>query len=277
MNILSKFPACFLITASLVIASTAAAHEYWIAPENYRLESGDRIIADVIVGSDFSGDTYAYFPDNFHSFDVTDVNETRPIEGRIGDTPAIDIETTSDGLHVLSQFSTTNKITWSEFDKFDSFVRSHGMDWVLRAHAERGLPDTGFSEGYTRFVKSLVAVGDGAGADSYGGMFFELVANANPYTDDMSGGLPVTVLFQGEPLPNTQIHVFYRADPAGSAVKSAVVADENGLATIPNFGDGDYMINAVHMVIPFAADTERTGVVWHSLWASLTFQIGTNP
>ncbi|MCF6305816.1 MAG: DUF4198 domain-containing protein [Rhodobacteraceae bacterium] len=273
MNIVTKLPAPILL-ATLIFTGAVSAHEYWIEPDAYRLESGANIVAEVMVGPDFNGDTYAYFPDNFNSFDVTDPIETRPIEGRIGDTPAIDIATLRDGLHVLSQFSSTSKLTWKTYQEFEEFVKLHGLNWVLDAHTERGLPDAGFSEAYTRFVKSLVAVGDGSGQDSYGGMFFELVAGANPYTDDISDGLPITVLFQGEPLPNTLIHVFYRAEPGAEAVKSAVFAGETAQTTIPNYGNGEYMVNAVYMVVPFPEDVERTGVVWHSLWASLTFQFG---
>ncbi len=273
MNTRTKFPAPFIL-AAILFANAVSAHEYWIEPDVYRLESGANIVAEVKVGADFNGDTYAYFPDNFISFDVTDSVETRPIEGRIGDSPAIDIQTTRDGLHVLSQFSSTSKLTWKTYQEFEEFVKLHGMDWVLETHAERGLPDSGFEEAYTRFSKSLVALGNGAGADSYTGMFFELVAGANPYTDDTSNGLPVTVLFEGNPLPDTLIHVFYRANPDSEVVKSAVLADATGQAVIPDFGDGEYMVNAVYMVVPFPQDVARTGVVWHSLWASLTFQFG---
>jgi len=273
MNIRTKFPAPIAFIA-FIFASAVSAHEYWIEPDVYRLESGANIVAEVKVGADFNGDTYAYFPDNFNSFDVTDSVETRPITGRIGDAPAINIATTTDGLHVLSQLSSSSKLTWETYEEFESFVKLHGLNWVLDAHAARGLPDSGFDEAYTRFVKSLVAVGDGAGQDTYGGMFFELVAGANPYTDDISNGLPITVLFQGEPLSSSLIHVFYRAEPDGAAVKSAVLTNETGQAVIPNYGDGEYMVNAVYMVAPSPQDVERTGIVWHSLWASMSFQFG---
>ncbi len=268
MNILAKLPAYF---AALTLGITASAHEYWIQPDNYVLESGANIVANVRVGEDFKGNAYAYFPDNFNRFEVLDSNGSRPITGRIGDTPAIDIETSADGLHVLTQFTTSSRLEYTEFEAFETFVNTHGMPWVLAAHAQRGLPETGFSEGYTRFVKSLVALGDGAGQDRFTGMLFEIVANANPYTDDISRGLPVRVLFEGAPIANTQIDIFYRTLDQ-KILKSAVVTDADGTTTIPNFGAGEYMVNAVHMVIPVAADIERTGVVWHSLWASLTFE-----
>ncbi|MBL4805895.1 MAG: DUF4198 domain-containing protein [Rhodobacteraceae bacterium] len=272
MNILTKLPAHIAFFAVLLTATVAHAHEYWIQPHQYRIEIGENIVADVRVGQDFRGNTLAYFPNNFSAFEVTDPSGTHPIEGRIGDMPAADIPTTINGLHVLSQFTTTSQLTYDDYAKFERFILKHGMDWVLAAHAERGLPDDGFAEGYTRFVKALVAVGDGAGADHFEGMFFEMVALKNPYTDNVSTGLPVMILFRGEPLTNTQIDIFYRAD--GDATLSHVVTGADGSALIPNQGDGEYMINAVHMIIPFEEDIARTGIVWHSLWASMTYRLG---
>lgn len=52
------------------------------------------------------------------------------------------------------------------------------------------------------------------------------------------------------------------------------MTDETGLAFIPIIGGDIYMINAVHMIIPSDDDIERTGAVWHSLWASMTFEAG---
>ena len=116
-------------------------------------------------------------------------------------------------------------------------------------------------------------MGDGAGEDRFLGMFFELVAGANPYTDDMSGGMPISVYFKGRPVPNTQIDLFYR-DEAGELTRLSVTANPHGYAVIPNLGAGEYMVNVVYMIAPFEADIARTGVVWHSLWGSITYEIG---
>ena len=55
-----------------------------------------------------------------------------------------------------------------------------------------------------------MAVGDGAGQDHFTGMFFELVAGNNPYTDDMSSGMPITIMYKGQPLPDKQVDLFYK-------------------------------------------------------------------
>ncbi len=251
----------------------AQAHEFWIQPHDYRLEAGAELVADVKVGMDFGGNKLAFLPNQINAFNITDADGPHKIEGRIGDIPSVNIIPTGDGLQILNLFSTSSTLTWDEFQKFDDFVNLHGMGWVLERHAERGLPDVGFKEAYTRFVKSLVAIGDGAGQDRFTGMFFELVAGQNPYTDDMSGGMPITIFFKGEPLPDKQVDLFYR-NLNGEVSRLSVQSDANGQAIVPNVGDGEYMVNVVHMIEPFPEDQERTGVVWHSLWGSITYAIG---
>ena len=73
-------------------------------------------------------------------------------------------------------------------------VRLHGNARLAR-HAARGLPELAFREAYTRYAKSLVAVGAGKGSDARVGLKIEVVAGANPYTDDLSGAMPVQVFY----------------------------------------------------------------------------------
>jgi len=257
----------------LATAWGAHAHEFWIQPTQYRIQSGEPLTANVKVGTDFSGNAMAFMPNQVNALNITDSEGTHKIEGRIGDLPSINLIPTEGGLQILNLFSTSSNLTWNEYHKFEEFVNLHGMNWALDRHTERSLPEVGFKEAYTRFVKSLVAVGDGAGEDRFTGMFFELVAGKNPYTEDMAAGMPITLLYRGQPLPDKQVDVFFR-DAAGELTRLSVQSDEAGRAIVPNLGDGEYMVNVVHLIEPFPEDQERTGVVWHSLWGSITYAIG---
>jgi len=263
-----------ILTLGIFLAPISGqAHEYWIQPETYRLEQAENLVADIRVGMDFGGSRQPYITKNFVSFTLADSSSEYVVEGRLGDMPAVDISTHSEGLQILSLFTASSALTWDNYQEFDEFVNLHGMNWVLARHAERGLPETGFKEAYTRFVKSLTAVGTGAGQDRYTGMYFELVAGKNPYTDDISGGMPITVLFEGQPMADKQVDLFYR-DTSGALTRLSVQSGAEGTAVVPNLGDGEYMVNVVHMVEPNAEDIERTEVVWHSLWGSITYAIG---
>ena len=54
----------------LFLARAAVAHEFWIAPEDYTVDPGAPIVADLRVGQDFEGSPQTYFPNRFARFEV---------------------------------------------------------------------------------------------------------------------------------------------------------------------------------------------------------------
>ena len=258
----------------LTVARAATAHEFWLDAVDYTLDVGQELQVDIRVGQDFKGNKYSFNPNLFYDFSATDRDGKTPIDGRIGDQPAVAMKPVNEGLLVLNHFSTAQLLTYDDDGKFESFIRNTGLDWVLEEHVARGLPAFGFGEGYTRFAKSLIAVGEGGGRDAHTGMPFELVALQNPYTDDTTNGLPVRLFWGAGGLANIQIDIFQRPADGSEVVKTHVVTDETGLAFIPVTSGDIYMINAVHMIIPTDEEIERTTAVWHSLWASMTFEAG---
>ena len=260
-----------VVTFLTLLAMPLFAHEFWLMPRDFSPEPGANLEIDIKVGQDFKGNTYGYSPQQFNSFEVMSSTARMPVTGRIGDYPAVNQAPAGDGLNVVTHFSTSSRLVWDDRAKFDTFLATHGLEWVLAAHAERGLPEVGFAEAFTRFAKTLVALGNGVGNDFRTGLFFELVAGANPYTDDLSAGLPVQLFFMEDPVAGAQIDIFYVPE-GGELTRTQVLTDDQGRATIPPTGPGDVMLNAVIMIEPFAEDAARTDVVWHSLWASLTYE-----
>ena len=258
----------------MAAAHPVAAHEFWLDAQEYTLDVGQELLVDIRVGQDFKGNKYIFNPKQFYDFSVTDLNGKVPIEGRIGDMPAVAMVPENQGLQVLNHISTAQLLTYEDDGKFESFILDKGMDWVLEEHVARGLPAFGFGEGYSRFAKSLIAVGSGAGRDVRTGMPFELVAQQNPYTEDISDGLPVRLFWGANTISGIQIDIFRRPAGGGEIVKTIVVTDDTGLAIIPIIRGDVYMLNATHMIKPSDDDIERTTAVWHSLWASLTFKAG---
>lgn len=262
-----------IIAAFILVALPANAHEFWLGPLDYTLESGEFLQVEIRVGQDFKGNEFSFNPNQFFDYSITDSSGKNPIEGRLGDLPSVDMVPPNEGLVVLNHFSTTQLLTYTEDGKFEAFLESAGLDWVLEKHLERGLPLFDFKEGYTRFAKSLIAVGDGSGRDIPTGMPLELVAQANPYTDDLTNGLPVRLLFNGQGLPRIKVKIF-RLLPDGVTVENSYVhTNTSGLAVISVSDKGVYLINAVHMISTTEDEFERTEAVWHSLWASMTFEI----
>lgn len=258
--------------AALVSMTAAEGHEFWIDPQSFSVETGATVTADLRVGVEYEGSAYSFFPKNFRQFVLMQGDDSVPVEGRLGDRPALSQVPPGEGLLVVVHETTDNKLTYSEFAKFETFVTHKDARWTLAAHADRGLPDAGFGEAYSRYAKSLVAVGEGAGQDRAFGLVTELVAGANPYTDDVSGGLPVTLNYEGKPRADAQVEIFEKAAD-GTVKVTTTRTDAAGQAVIPVKPGHRYMLDAVVLRIPSPALAEAGGVVWESLWANLTFEV----
>ena len=259
-----------LIAAFVLAAVPASAHEFWISPQTYIIGAQDQLVADIRVGEDFKGGASAFLPSRFRRFDIVMDGTVYAVDGRIGDRPALAIDAPTDGLATVVHVTTDSLLTYREAVKFANFVNHKDFAWAIAEHAARGLPEAGFRERYSRYGKSLIAVGEGAGADQEVGILTEIVALANPYTDDLSGGFPVKVLYEGEIRPDTQIELFEKA-PDGTVNITLHRTDAAGLATLPVKAGHEYLVDSVVMraVEPVIVNDP----VWESLWASLTFMV----
>lgn len=259
------------LLAQFLTGAPVTAHEFWIDPAAFQIDSGENLVADLRVGQNFSGSAYSYIPNNFKQFYVAIGDATFPVEGRMGDRPALNMPAPATGLAVVVHQTTVNKLNYSEWEKFQNFVKHKAFDGLPQAHLDRGLPQAGFQESYDRYAKSLIAVGEGRGMDRAVGLETEIVALANPYTDDLGDGLPVKVLYQGAPRANAQVEIFDRP-PQGDVVVTTTRTDDSGVATIPVQAGHTYLLDAV-VLRDTGTDVPETGPVWHSLWAALTFAV----
>ncbi|MBX2885920.1 MAG: DUF4198 domain-containing protein [Granulosicoccus sp.] len=257
-------------------ATATKAHEFWIEPLQYEIESGETINASLKNGERFFGTHFSYLPQNFSLFTLHDQSATREVKSRIGDMPAVGEHPARDGLHVFAYVSTDKVIKYNSFQDFENFADKQDLGWITDAHKVRQLPLENITEVYRRFAKSLVASGTADGQDQQMGLTLELVALTNPYTRSVVGDQLPTVEFQllyrQNPLPNTQIDVFYKsADKDVSITHYRTNAD--GVASIKAELDGAYLLNAVLAREPSPQQMLETGALWETLWASSTFGV----
>lgn len=253
-------------------AGAATAHEFWIDVARYQIAEGETIEAALRVGERFEGIEVSYLPNSFRRFDIMQDGEAEAVESRMGDRPALAQEAPGEGLAVVVHVTTDSTVIYRDFAKFEEFVRHKDAAWVIDAHAARGLPTDRLVEGYSRYAKALIAAGEGRGADRAVGLETEIVALANPYTDDISQGMPVQVLYRGGSRDGAQIEVFEKA-PGGAVTVSTVRTDDAGRAVVPVEPGRVYMLDSVVLREPEGPLAERPDIVWESLWANLTFAV----
>lgn len=255
--------------AVVAVLGKAQGHEFFIDPLDYAVGAGNLIAADLRVGQDFTGAPYSYLPQYFTRFEVWSGDAGLPVERRLGDLPALVMEDLPEGLAIVVHETTDTPLTYTEWDRFVAFAEHKDFGDIAALHDGRDLPRTGFVETYSRHAKSLIAIGDGAGRDREFGLEIEIVALANPYTENLDT-LPVQVFFRGEALADVQVELFERA-PDETVTITLHRTDAEGIAQLPVQPGHEYM--ADHVVLEAVDPTADNPAVWHTYWANLTFAV----
>lgn len=261
-----------LIVALLMtwIAGVSKAHEFWIDPVSHQVAPGAPVVADIRVGTEYEGGAFSYIPNRFRRFDYALDGKIAPVDGTVGDRPAMNITPETEGLLVAIHVTKDQRVIWDKWEKFANFLTHKDLTWGLDQHDARGLSRERVRERYSRYAKSLVAVGEGAGTDVEAGLLTEIIALENPYTDNMSDGLNMRATYEGAPLTDTQIEVYEKAAD-GTVRVFTERTDASGAATIPVRPGHRYMLDAV-ILRPLEV-VEETDPSWESLWANLTFEV----
>lgn len=267
MKRLIKFKAAIAFMSLSLAIGPASAHEFWLEPADFHPAAGAMVAIDIRVGQNFKGDTMPFIPARFAAFSITDANGSRPAEGTTGDIPALRFRPDTGGLQVVTYVSIAERIHFTEMAKFAEYLALEGLNDIRARHALRGLPEDRITELYTRCAKTLVMAGANIGQpDRTTGMRLELVALDNPYGQPPGSDLRFALLWEGKPLPDTQLALFHRASGGGTTRLTARTGTE-GIASFATMPDGVYLVSAVHMI---EAEANRNAH-WESYWASLTF------
>ncbi len=257
---------CASLVLALLIALPAAAHEYWIAADDFTVSPGETVSARLMVGQMMEGVEVPRLSRQIKSFKYFAPDVAQEAEGREGDRPALVYEAEKPGLHIIAQETLPLELTFDTLEEFREYLDYEGLGRFVDVHLDRGLPEAGFTEAYARSAKALVQVGpvDPDDRDRQLGLAFELTALENPYAGRPV--LPVELTWQGSPEAGTQISVFRELD--GKVERTLISTGPDGRAQIPlHEAGGRYLLNAVHLE-PASGD----GPVWESTWASLTFE-----
>lgn len=255
-----------------LLATPVLAHEYWIEPEAYQVDPNTMVTAHLVNGQNFDGGKQAYIPQRFVHFVMIHDGKIIPVRGRVGDSPALQMESDGDGLHVVAYQANNATVDYENWEKFQGFVEHKDLGDVRSRHDARGLPDVNFVEVYSRYSKSLIGVGSGAGSDSRTGLETEFVALTNPYVGEAAGGMRLQLYYRQDVRANTQVEIFEKG-PDGAVAVSYYMTDGNGIATIPTKPGFEYMADSVVLREPAEDVAAQYNAVWETLWANITWKM----
>lgn len=253
----------------LMLAKPVSAHELWIQPLNWQPSSDGSLEADLVNGELFEGVKLAYLPSWFSRFEIVAGEVSAPVDGRLGDMPALGQPVLVDGLNVIVYQSVVSKATYEKLEEFLEFTKHKDLGDIEKQHRDRGLPDVGFSELFRRYSKALIGAGTGAGADNRVGLETEIVALDNPYAAPLST-VRVQVFYADAVRADAQVELFEKAAD-GSVIVTLHRTNASGVAFLPVRSGYEYMVDAVVLRVPSDAMAADFDAAWETLWANLTF------
>jgi len=257
-----------LLLAALTLGvAPAAAHDFWVQPDDWTPEPKTLQRVWLRVGDEVPGESFPRTPAHIQQFVLAGPDGGDEVEGQVGADPAGIASFAGPGLYLIGYASTASDV---ELDaaKFESYLRDEGLTGAHKRHAARADPLAMVREAFSRCAKALVRVGDAphTGYDRNLGFTLEIIPEVDPYGLAPGGALPVRVLYDGAPLADTQVS----ARPAdGSQHRIVARTDAEGRATLRLDRAGVWLVKSVH-IIP---DPAGRKVEWESFWASLGFEL----
>lgn len=248
----------------LSLRPPAGAHDFWIEPASFRPGAGTALAIGLRVGENFIGDPVPRNSAAIDRFDLRPGPDGGPvaIAGADGISPAGFVRV--DGRRtVLITYDGGGGRLEMPADRFDAYLRQHGLEPALAARAARGEAAMLGRERFHRHAKALLT---GAAADPVAtrptGLTLDIVPDRDPTQDP--GPLAGRILWRGGPLAGVLVQARRRDDPM--RILSAR-SDDQGRFTLPLDRGGVWLLMAVWMVRGGWFDADD----WHSHWSSLTF------
>jgi uncharacterized GH25 family protein len=256
----------FLVLA-IGVSVLTLAHEYWIAPSKYFLQSSESFSFNCYVGEDFNPEVWAKRKDRtlqVTRFHLTSKKDITPIF-IAKDSLQIPMSIKEPGNYL---FALASKPSYIEMKAtaFNEYLKEDGMNNILENRIANKLDTKGSREFYQRCAKSLIQVA-GVNDETYKlntGMVLEIIPQTNPYTSQ--GELEVYFEFKGKPLVNYQVRTWCKSN-GKLIVKSFHRTNEKGKAILPIKESGEWMISLVKMELYKVSDKAD----YESFWGSYTF------
>lgn len=271
---------CFLVFALLIGTFPAAAHDFWIQPEQYWSQADVEVPITLQVGhgaerqrSQIRSNRIASFVAVAPDGTVDDMRARLQLRGAQDDgrlhfrepgTYLVVLQTDDRGRSALPAH------------RFNEYARAEGLTGALQQRERAGQLTSQAAESYRRVSKAIVQVGAvdvnrQAHVTTPLGLPLEIVPERSPYAEPLTGELPVRVFFEGQPLAGALVKLT-QLDHDAEPVEMRRT-DGAGRATFSAPGNGKWLLNVV-WTQPAASLAE---VDFVTVFSSLSFGFAAEP
>lgn len=264
-----KFGALFLL---LVFSVNAFPHEYWLEPDTFFPAVGDKINLKMYLGEGLK------------------IEEERPYQaektvlfrhffGKISAAAKNNVDNSTpfysythggeSGNHMIVVERNWSYITL-EPAKFEDYLREDGMEYIIGERAKLGEASKDGRERYSRFIKTLLQVGDKRD-NTYkmnSGLRLDITPLENPYSKKVGDSIAFRITFDGKPLAGRTVFADNRDGETISKVK--MLTDANGKVSVKLDRKGVWL---VRLVIMQRCQSDCKETDWESFWGAFSFGI----
>ncbi|MFB9373672.1 DUF4198 domain-containing protein [Algimonas porphyrae] len=262
-------PAMGLIAAVLGFGITASAHDFWLQPKSFAVDTATDFAVDVMIGHPEDQMPWSLAPERliglrtFGPGPIQDqVQFYEPSDGHLT------INVQEPGLFWLA-IETQDSVSRLESDRFNDYIDKEGLTAVQLHRIEARTTDDAGIERYSRRSKALIAAGQWRErphdhiTDPLG-LTLEIIPKINPMTLDPGAAMPLEVRYRGKPLAGAKIKTI-RLDETD--VREPVMTDQNGLAVVEKPIEGQWMYHVIWGTpLPHSYDQD-----YDTIFSSMTF------
>ncbi|MEP6901021.1 MAG: DUF4198 domain-containing protein [Actinomycetota bacterium] len=260
----------FSLVLLLIFPVSTFAHEYWFEPDKFFLAQGEKTAVHLYVGDGLVKDREEreFQLEKTTLFQLFSAEKSVELKTSIAEKtmPIYSFSADKSGNYLLAM-----ERNWSYLklaaDKFEDYLREDGMEYIIAEREKLGESKKEGRERYSRFLKSLLQVGDKKDATykKQVGLKLEITPLENPYSKKAGDKLQFQVMFDGKPLTGRTVFADNRA-----AETQKIITDKNGKLTIKLEKNGLWL---VRLVVMQRCKTDCAEADWESFWGAFSFGI----
>ncbi|MEO8072769.1 MAG: DUF4198 domain-containing protein [Acidobacteriota bacterium] len=256
------------IVFALLFCVNNFAHEYWFEPETFFPALNQKTAVHLYVGDGLIKDReervyQAEKTDLFQLFSTSKILDLK-LNLTEEQMPIYNFSAEKTGNYLLVM-----KRNWSyiklEPQKFEDYLREDGMEYIIAEREKLGEREKEGRERYSRYIKSLLQVGDKRD-NTYKkklGMKLEIMPLENPYSKKIGDKSNFQILFNGKPLVGKTVF----ADNRESETQK-MTTDKDGKFSMKIEKKGLWLVRLVYMQ---RCKIDCSEADWESFWGAFSF------
>jgi hypothetical protein len=242
------FKRTLLLLLFITPAFVSHAQSYFLLPENFYVQKGQKINLRLLQTDDFIKQSdFKFQAAKTAKFELYQGKKKINLAPMAKDTGAvISYEAPEDGLVLVDMVTTTesNEMSRSKFLRsLDQGDPDNIADKVKNGN------QLYYKEIYTSYMKTLLPVEKNSGNifEKPQGDEFEIVILQNPYKGNYGDDISALINFQGKPLANVDVDLFVRTTN-GNVFPQKLSSDATGMIYFKLSREGVYILRAKHFI-----------------------------